>query len=194
MIKSKKIACIMSVLLFVISIGGNVFAEGNTSTTSRQEGGKTFAVQEKVKEKKAELQLRKADNAAFRAAVKEERDIVKENREANRALRQENTALRKQLSASLKELKAAGTVLDEETTEKLAESNEELKSMTAELKTTKGDIKAVADEKKEALKSLDYEGMKAAFEEIGQIQDLRNETLEQINSLLKEMISLLPVS
>ncbi|MDF3002793.1 MAG: hypothetical protein K0Q48_2912 [Bacillota bacterium] len=188
--KIKKVVVVMSTLIFVLSMSVSAFANESDGSVSGNEASKSFAVQEKVKEKKAELQEKKAGASDFRAAVKEERDGVKEKRDLNRALRQENTALRKELSASLKAQKEAGTILDEETAAKLAAYSEELKSVTEELKNTKGDIKAIAEEKKEALKALDYEAMEAAFAEIGGIQEVRNDALVRINSLFKEMLAL----
>lgn len=188
--KIKKVIVVMSTLIFVLSMSVSAFANESDGSVSGNEASKSFAVQEKVKEKKAELQEKKAGASDFRAAVKEERDGVKEKRDLNRTLRQENTALRKELTASLKAQKEAGIVLDEETAAKLTAYSEELKSVTEELKNTKGDIKAIAEEKKEALKALDYEAMEAAFAEIGGIQEVRNDALIRINTLFKEMLAL----
>lgn len=187
-------ACILALTLSMstTAFAAEDISSGTAAAFQETTDTKITDVQKNFSDKKAVMAQQRADNSAFREAVKAERDIVKANRDLNKALLQENSDLRQVMKEKLKSLKDSGTDLDADTAAKLEALNAELKSAIDELKASKGAIKEVAVEKKSSLESRDFEAMKTAFEKIGDIQKARNEKLSQINDILKDITALLP--
>ncbi|MHC1695672.1 MAG: hypothetical protein AB9835_10485 [Eubacteriales bacterium] len=185
-----KKALILAITAALVLILATTAFAANGNSGSSGNGARGEQVQQRVDECKADNEQRREDREQFRAAAQEKRDAVKATRDVNKALCTENAQLREQLTDALLALQENGKVLDPTTVEKLNTYNASLKELTSKLGETKGGIKEQLGLNKGFARDMDYESMNKAFEEIVAVQNERNTTLTEINTILKQMLEL----
>jgi len=107
------------------------------------------------------------------------------------AIRVDNVKLRGDLRNSLGKIKDEGIALPAQTKLELDAAMAEIKVLTDKIKETNGQIKDTLQENKGFIKNKDYVSMETAFDEVIAVQKFRNESLTQINTILKDMVTLL---
>ena len=144
-----------------------------------------------IAEKKAKFATKKEEFEAYKVQLKANLKTCILNRKGNIDIKVENVHLAEELANSLEAIKEKEIVLDEETAAKIEALTTELKTLKAGLIKDSGNIKGAMAEYKGYVKDKDYVSMEATFEKIFEAQKIRLEQLTKINSVLKEMITLL---
>lgn len=145
----------------------------------------------KINEKKASFDTKRAEFDAFRDTLFTKRDEMLKLRLESVRLRAENAKLRGDLRSSLEKMKADGVVLSDETKLALDTTLAQIKEISTKIKDTKGQIHEILKNNREFIKAKDYVSMQTAFDEIFAIEQFRNDSLTQINTLLQEAMKLL---
>jgi len=127
-----------------------------------------------------------------RASAHEKAVEIRSNRLENKLIWAQNAELRTQIKLKLIDIKENEIVIEEDIKTQLAELTATLKTKYASLKETKGDVKALADGVKALIEAKDWDTLNDVYEDIVEIQLLRNTLLTEINELLTEVKALLP--
>jgi hypothetical protein len=128
----------------------------------------------------------------WRAAAHEKALEVRENKLENRLIWAENVQLRTEIRLRVMAIREQEVVLEETLVSDIKALTETLKATYAELKATQGTIKAYSDEVKALIEARDWEGLETVYDQIVLIQVNRNALLEEINTLLTQLLALLP--
>lgn len=131
---------------------------------------------------------KKALRSEFKLKVAPLKDEARANREGNAALREQNRALSLQIKDKLTALKESESKLTEEQKSNLKSLRETVKLYRTDIGDTKGQIKLILEANKENLKNMDFTAVEAAFNEVYEIQILRHDKLQLINSALDEIL------
>ncbi len=177
----KKLFTIILSAAFVTVMSASIFAADAAPAVQSDTVGKT-----EISKVKAEIKSQRAEFKEQIAPLRAERKV---NREDNLALRDQNKALLSQIKSKLTEIKASESKLDENQKTELKALRAEVKTLKDEIAATKGQIKALIEGNRESLKNMDFDAVQAAFDQIYEIQDLRHDKLQQINTALAEMLS-----
>jgi len=145
----------------------------------------------KVLEKKALYTTNRAEFEAFKVALMAKREELLTLKSESLAIRVDNVKLRGDLRNSLGKIKDEGIALPAQTKLELDAAMAEIKVLTDKIKETNGQIKDTLQENKGFIKNKDYVSMETAFDEVIAVQKFRNESLTQINTILKDMVTLL---
>lgn len=144
-----------------------------------------------ITEKKASFATKHDEFKEFKGLLFDLKDKMLTLKKEGNALHAANAKLAGDLRNSLETIEEKGIVLSDETKLQLDESAAEIKALTTSIKETKGQIHTIIMNNKEFIKTKDYVSMETAFNEIYVIEQFRNDSLTQINTLLQDMIKLL---
>ena len=128
----------------------------------------------------------------LRAAAHAKALEVRENKLENRLIWAENVQLRTEIRLRVMAIREQDLVLEDSVVEDVKALTETLKATYAELKATEGSIKAYSDEVKALIEARDWEGLENIYDQVVAIQLTRNALLEEINTLLTQIVALLP--
>lgn len=180
----KKLFTVILSATFVAVMSVSIFAAG--SAPAVQSGAS-----DKVQYFKAGTKIQRAE---FKAKVDPLRTDRKVSREENIALRDQNKALLSQIKPKLSEIKADESKLDEKQKTELKALRAEVKTLRDEIAATKGQIKALLEGNRENLKNMDYDTVQKVFDQMFEIQDLRHQKLQQINTALSKILSVISLA
>ena len=144
----KKLLSMILLTVLILSTAPTVFASEQVPGTTQITGANSEEVQ------------------AFRAAVKEKRDLIKAAAEENKLLRQATAETRALIKQILGEMKAGGTEINPATLEQLNTYREQVAVKVEALVASKGAIKAYMDANRDSLKSLDYAVLENMYAEV----------------------------
>jgi hypothetical protein len=144
-----------------------------------------------IEQKKASFVSKNAEFAEFRKSLFLKREEMLALKLVSVQLRTQNIKLRGDLRSSLEKMKADGIVLSDETKLALDTTLAQIKEISTKIKDTKGQIHEILKNNREFIKAKDYVSMQTAFDEIFAIEQFRNDSLTQINTLLQEAMKLL---
>jgi flagellar basal body rod protein FlgB len=116
---------------------------------------------------------------------------VRGNRLINQDLANEVRQLRLSIRNRIKSIKDNGVELDEETIETIKTSTSELREYQASLKETQGEIRTITEKAKEWIKERNWDQLKTMYEEVKLVQEERNNDLQQVVRIMKEIDQLL---
>lgn len=197
----KRVLTILGAVLLVCTFTKTAFAAtGDTSSQSNIDKriSNLEDRQQKIDQKKTafetklqQFKTKQEEYNQFRAALVQKREAMLDNKDKNIALVSENNKLRLDVANAIKALQTNGTKLDESVIAQIKDLNSQIKTVVTQIKDTKGDIKDIISQNKGFIKAKDYTAMNSAFDKIYSIQQERNEKLQQINNLLKQMLSLI---
>lgn len=128
----------------------------------------------------------------LRAQAHEKAVELRENRQENKLIWARNVELRTQIKLSLKNIKDNDIVLEDSVKIQLADLKSALKAKYTLLKETKGDIRALTEGIKALIEAKDWVTLKTTYESILAIQHTRNSLLSDINTVLNQIIDVLP--
>lgn len=151
----------------------------------------------RIEEKRTEMEAKKVSFAtkkeefkAFRVALLAKREEMRKLKLEGNAIREENESLREDLMAAIEVLKTSGVEITKEQKTALDNAMEQIKDLREMIMETQGQIKDVLKENKDFRKDKAYDKILVAFDKIYAIQMLRNESLAQINNILKSLVQL----
>ncbi len=194
----KKIAAVLAVTIALSAVGINAFAA--TANTSKIDDriAKIQQQQQKIEQAEQNNQTKVTSDTsklpqlnAFRQALMQDRINVLNNQDKNLQIRDENKTLRLSLENAIKAIKESGSALPKDTLSALKADNQQISRIWAEISATKGQIQTLNEQNKTAVKNKDSAALDANFQKIYSIQTSRNQQLQQINSILQHMNSLL---
>lgn len=197
----KKIVTILAVTFALSTVGINAFAA--TASTSKIDDriAKIQQQQQKIEQTEQNNQTKISSDTsklpqlnAFRQALMQDRINVLNNQDKNLQLRDENKTLRLSMENAIKAIKESGSSLPKDTMAELKADNQQISQIWAGISATKGQIQALNEQNKTAVKNKDSAALDANFQKIYSIQASRNQQLQQINSILQKMNSLLSES
>jgi len=213
----KFIATILTVTVLLTSSAG-ILAENGKSNKISSEGtkertqtilqngednmkksGEAFdALKKKIEEKRMQIEAKKAAFQTKREEFDAFKDILSAKRTEMIALRNTGNMLHAasaklmgDLRSSLESISEKGLVLPDDTKLALQKMIAQVKELKIKIRETKGQIHDILKNNKEYKETRDYVSMETAFDEIFAIEQFRNDSLTQINQLLKDMIQLL---
>lgn len=128
----------------------------------------------------------------LRAQAHEKAVELRENRQENKLIWARNVELRTQIKLTLKNIKDNDIVLEDSVKIQLADLKSALKAKYTLLKETKGDIRALTEGIKALIEAKDWATLKTTYESILAIQHTRNSLLSDINTVLNQIIDVLP--
>lgn len=194
----KFIALTLSVVMLITGSAMS-FAEETTGKQGDKVRQETFqAGQKNVDELKnvpqPKFENKKAEFRAFFEALNAKRKEAIAAMKASNKIRNENARLMADLRSALESMKEDGVELKPEVLAQLEEYKNQIKAIKEEIRATKDQIKDVLKEHRtHFMKDKDYAAMEAAFAEIAVVQKFRNDSLVEINNILKAMLQLLVV-
>ena len=195
----RRILTVLGVVLLISAFTMTAFAATNNTkiddriTNLQERQQKIDEKNTTIETKRQEFKTKQDEYNQFRAALVQKKDACLINREKKLTLAAENTQLRLDIASSIKAIQSNGTKLDESVTTQLKDLNSQIKAIAGGIKETRGDIKDILTQNKESFKAKDYTALDSAFENIYTIQQGRYDKLEQINGLLKQILSLLSI-
>lgn len=144
-----------------------------------------------MEEKKASFETKREEYRAFRTILQSKRIEMLGLRKTSNRLHSENAKLMGDLRSSLMTMEEKDIVLSEEDQLALDGFRASIRDLTANIRETKGQIHEILVENRQNILNKDYVAMELAFDEIYAIQQYRNDSLTQINTLMQEIIQLL---
>lgn len=144
-----------------------------------------------MEEKKASFETKREEYREYRSILHSKRTEMLELRKTSNRLHADNSKLMGALRSSLMTMEEKDIVLSEADQLALDGCRTSIKDLTANIRETKGQIHEILVENRQNILNKDYVAMELAFDEIYAIQQYRNDSLTQINTLMQEIIQLL---
>lgn len=182
----KKVLSILCAAAVLFTVSMTAFASAPLGTNENSTVKTAASLEERSDRLSKKLEFLK-----FKQFLYDKKTLIRENRASNRNLVMENTQLRLDILASLKSIRENGGALAPEVQEQLKTYNGQIKETASALKETKGDIKAIIDSNKQNIEARNYEAIDTAYSQIISIQKSRNDQLQKINEVLKNIKSLI---
>ena len=187
----KILSSIVIISVLVVSLSVPAFSmEPETQPNANKWKARYTQIKEKIAERRALNEEKKQEIADFKEAAKEKSALVKAARDENIEVLKSIKATKKELVIIYTYMKENGVTLDASTLEQLVEYGQQIKNIMQELKDSKGLIRNLIKSNKESLRALDYEALDSMYAEIAEIQSWRNDKLNEIDSILSEMLAL----